>query len=103
MSAVGEFALVDYYEKMVKEYLEQQGYAVRLCIRFLKTRGYSGIDVFAINPIQEKTIVGEVKAYGLNKKEIDHENEDFNSARCILYLMKSFCQRESYPLTISLA
>jgi len=48
-----------------------QGYIVRLCIRFLKTRGYSDIDVLAINPITQKIILGEVKGYGINKKTID--------------------------------
>jgi len=41
--------LVDFDEQMVKEYLEQQGFTVRLRVRFFKTRGYSDIDVFAIN------------------------------------------------------
>lgn len=63
---------------MVKEYLEQQGYTVRLCIRSFKTRGYSDIDVFAVNPINETIIVGEVKGFGLSIKEVDKENDDFN-------------------------
>jgi len=74
----GALFLADYYEQMVKEFLELQGYTVRLRIRFFKTRGYSDIDVFAINPVEEKIIVGEVKGVSLGIKEIDHEYDDFN-------------------------
>jgi hypothetical protein len=71
-------ALADYYELLVKEYLEQKGFVVRLNVKFLKNTGYSDIDVLAVNLTQETTIVGEVKAPSLSRKEIEHENEDFN-------------------------
>ena len=70
--------MADYYELLVKEYLEQKGFAVRLNVRFLKTIGYSDIDVLAINPTERAVIVGEVKAPSLGRKEIEHENVDFN-------------------------
>lgn len=71
-------ALADYYELLVKEYLEQKGFVVRLNVKFLKNKGYSDIDVLAINLTQKTTIVGEVKGLSLSRKEIEHENEDFN-------------------------
>ena len=49
MRSISVLTVVDFYEQMVKEYLEQQGFTVRLRVRFFKTRGYSDIDVFAIN------------------------------------------------------
>ena len=79
----GDLDLADFYEKMVKEYLEQQGYTVRLRIRFFKTGGFSDIDVFAINSVNEKIIVGEVKGPTLGKKQIDQENNDFNNSHLL--------------------
>ena len=65
----------------MKEYLEQQGFTVRLRVRFFKTRGYSDIDVSAINLTEGKAIVGEVKASSLTNKGIDNEKNDFNDPK----------------------
>jgi hypothetical protein len=73
--------LADYYEQMVKEYLEQKGFTVRLRVRFFKTRGFSDIDVFAVNISEGKVIVGEVKTASLTNKRIDDEVDDFNDPR----------------------
>lgn len=55
--------MADYYELLVKEYLEQKGYVVRLNVRFKKEKGgTSDIDVLAFKCNEGKTIVGEVKA-----------------------------------------
>jgi hypothetical protein len=70
--------LADYYELLVKEYLEQQGFVVRLNVRFRKKKGYSDIDVLAFNCNQGTTILGEVKAASLRQNEIKKEDEDFN-------------------------
>ena len=48
-------------------------------VRFFKTKGYSDIDVFAVNSVKEKIIVGEVKGPTLRKNQIDQENNDFNN------------------------
>ena len=73
--------LADFYEQMVKEYLEQQGFTVRLRVRFFKTRGYSDIDVLAINLTEGRAIVGEVKAASLTNKRIDNEKNDFDDPK----------------------
>ena len=39
--------LADYYELLVKEYLETDGFVVRLNVRFKKDKGISDIDVLA--------------------------------------------------------
>ena len=68
------FTLADFYEQMVKEYLEQQGYTAKLRVRFFKTRGYSDIDVLAINLADGKIIIGEVKAASLTKTTVQKKS-----------------------------
>lgn len=72
--------LADYYERLVKEYLELEGFLVKLNTKFSKGKrgGPPDIDVIAINPSNGKIIVGEVKGTGLEKKDVDTENRDFN-------------------------
>jgi len=72
--------LADYYERLVKEYLELEGFLVKLNITFSKgKRGLPpDIDVIAINPSNGKIIVGEVKGTFLERKDVDTENRDFN-------------------------
>jgi hypothetical protein len=69
--------MVDYYERFVKEYLELQGYYVRVGTKFMKGN-WSDIDVIAIHPRTGQAIVGEVKSTSPNLKEIDEEWNDFN-------------------------
>lgn len=74
--------MADYYELFVKEYLELEGFLVRLNTKFKK--GKEGglppdIDVIAINPSKNQSVVGEVKGVSLEKRDIDKENEDFNN------------------------
>jgi hypothetical protein len=70
--------LADYYELLVKEYLEKKGFMVTLNVKFLKNKRESDIDVLAIDPKKDSVIVGEVKDAQLSEKQIDHENSDFN-------------------------
>lgn len=91
--------LADFYEQMVKEYLEQQGFAVRLRVRFLKTRGYSDIDVLATSLTDGKAIVGEVKAASLTNKAIDNEKNDFDDPR-LRDKLKELVGDKSYSMYI---
>jgi len=75
--------LANYYELLVKEYLEKKGYTLRLNVDFLKNKVHSDIDVLAVNTLLKKVIVGEVKADPLSKKQIDHENSDFNDTNLV--------------------
>ena len=71
--------MADYYELLVKEYIEQKGDVVRLNVRFKKEiGGTSDIDVLAFKCDEGKTIVGEVKAATLKEKQTKHEDSDFN-------------------------
>lgn len=76
--------MADYYERLVKEFLELQGYAVRLNIKFLKNKKNSDIDIIAVNSRNGDVIVGEVKDVVLSKKQIDTEKSDFNEPNLVL-------------------
>lgn len=72
--------MADYYELLVKEYLEQQGYVVRLDVKFKKNKGNSDIDILAVPCKDGKTIVGEVKSISLSKNGLIQEENDFNNS-----------------------
>jgi len=72
-------SLADYYERLVKEYLELMGFLVRTNTRFKKGRGWGDIDIIAIDSSRSQIIVGEVKTRSMGKTDIDGENEDFNN------------------------
>lgn len=74
----------NFYEKLVREYLEERGWLVRSRVKFWQRRtdkkkgGWSDIDIIAAK--NDKLIVGQVKAESQNKEDIARINEDFESA-----------------------
>jgi hypothetical protein len=70
--------MTDFYESLVKEYLELKGYLVRTRTRFKKNRRWSDIDVIGVEAKYGKVvhlIVGEVKGESLNSKRVEELNK----------------------------
>lgn len=75
----------NFYEKLVRKYLEERGWLVRSRVKFWKMRsdkkkgGWSDIDIIAAK--NDKVIVGQVKGESQDKEDIEQINKDFESAR----------------------
>lgn len=71
--------MADYYELLVKEFLEREEFIVRLNVKFSKNKGHSDIDVLAVNS-SKSVMVGEVKDAILSTEQIDNEETDFEDS-----------------------
>lgn len=82
----------NFYEKLVREYLEERDWLVRSRVKFWQRRndkkkgGWSDIDIIAVK--NDKVIVGQVKAEFQNKEGIERINADFESARLKAKVLK---------------